>query len=287
MVDYLKDKDKVKGQSYFMPSLDKLMGGGMREGEVTAWHAEAKVGKNSLWHKLLLLQMENSIPNGYGSRELTPETEVLPNMFSILFSENMWLSNRLDANRFVPVCKDWPLYFAAGYGHFPLDALENWINELQKFGVQYFWFDHLHYMLEEPEEHKAASKLIKLLKTLAKEKKIHINIIIQPNKLGEGQKLSAGSLKGGSAIGQAIDNLVVLERTWGIQNHMTVKLERARSKLCNLGKFYLKYDPTTTDLVEADAEEVEILQRQPQDGGGVDTENLQRQLSDYFATRSR
>jgi hypothetical protein len=68
---------------------------------------------------------------------------------------------------------------------------------------------------------------------------------------------------------------------------MTVKLERARSKLCNLGKFYLKYDPTTTDLVEADAEEVEILQRQPQDGGGVDTENLQRQLSDYFATRSR
>ena len=248
MCVYLKDKDKVKGQSYFLPELDKLMGGGMRTGEVTGWHAIAKTGKNTVWHKLLYLQCMHGIPNGYASRELTPESEVLPNLYSIHFQENTWLSEQIHPERFTDLTEKWPLYFCRGYGLLRPSQLRAWIKELKTKGVEYFWFDHLHYMLENPEDHQAASALVKEIKQAAKEEDVHISLIIQPNKIFEGQGLSLNSLKGGSAIGQAIDNLITLERVKEVENIMHVRLTDARSKLCKLGEFYLKYDPETTDM---------------------------------------
>ncbi|MCK5021427.1 MAG: bifunctional DNA primase/polymerase [Candidatus Peribacteraceae bacterium] len=252
MCEYLDDKDRVKGQSYYLPHLDSLLGGGMREGEVTVWHAEAKVGKNTFWHKLMHLQLEQGQFVGYASRELTPETEVLPNILSIHCQENVWLSDNICPARFLPILERWPLYFALGYGFFPLDQLSTWIRDLKNRGVTQFWFDHLHYMLEDPEDHKAASKLMKEIKALAKTENIHISVIIQPNKLMDGQRLSLNSIKGGAAMGQALDNLIILERSG--RNTVKITLERARSKLCELGHFYMKYNPKTTDLTILDRE---------------------------------
>lgn len=257
---YLQDKDKVKGQPTLIEGLDKMLGGGKRLGEVTCWHAEAKTGKNTLWHYLMYLSLELGIPQAYASRELSPEEEVIPNLMSVAFKENAWLSDMTNdrQEKYKGKLNEWPLFFSQGYGYFPLDAIKEWLDMGVKAGIQYFWFDHLHYMLEDPEDHKAASKLIKEIKTLAKQLKIHVDIIIQPNKLADGQKLSLNSIKGGAAMGQAIDNLLILERvrnSLGAKHITKLTLDVARSKLARVGSIYLQFDPDTTMFGETEPEE--------------------------------
>lgn len=268
MEDYLKNKTKSKGMPTFLEGIDEILGGGKRLGEITALHAEAKTGKNCVWHKMMHMWLEAGIPIGYASRELTPETEVMPNIFSIHFQKNWWdeyHKDRItDAHRKLAIekAKEWKLYFAKGYGIFDFEALVKWVQEMKnKLGVQYFFFDHLHYLLYNSEDVKEISVFCRNLKQLVKEENIHIDIIIQPRKLMETQRLNLNSLRGGAAIGQAIDNLFVLERVPEYKDISKLTLEVARHKLARSGKsVYLKYDPITTDIWEVqpvEAKEVE------------------------------
>lgn len=273
-ITYLKDKDKVKGQPTHMEALDKMLGGGKRLGEVTCWHAEAKTGKNTFWHYLMYLWLELGIPIAYASRELTPESEVIPNLLALEFKENAWLSvldgteGAKRVENYSAKLRQWPLYFSQGYGFFPLEDIVAWVDNGVAAGISYFWFDHLHYMLDDPEDHKAASKLIKELKTLAKQRNVHIDIIIQPNKLQDGQKLSLNSIKGGAAMGQAIDNLIILERVKdeGVKNVMKLTLEVARSKLCKPGSMYLKFNSEDTSFDEVELEQAPPPPMEPMGG---------------------
>lgn len=249
MVTYLKDKSKVKGIPTGFDGLDKMLGGGRRQGEVTCWHAEAKTGKNTLWHYLMYIWLEMGIPMAYASRELSPAEEVLPNLLSVATGQNVWLA---EVGDYSSIVDKWPLYFSDGYGYFPQDQIREWVEHGVEAGIKSFWFDHLHYMLEDPEDHKAASRLIKDLKSLAKVKDISIDIIIQPNKLMDGQKLSLNSIKGGAAMGQAIDNLLILERVRDQRHVSRLTLEVARSKLCVPGSIYLQFDPDSTRFTETE-----------------------------------
>lgn len=260
---YLRDKDAVRGQPTLIEGLDKLLGGGKRLGEVTCWHAEAKTGKNTLWHYLMYLALELDIPQAYASRELGPAEEVLPNLFSVAFRENSWLKDIDETTeaKYQSKLNEWPLYFSKGYGYFPPQEIKEWLEAGVAAGIQYYWFDHLHYMIEDPEDHKAASRLIKDIKALAKTLNIHVDIIIQPNKLSDGQKLSLNSIKGGAAMGQAIDNLLILERVKGaydptgnstVTNVSRLTLDVARSKLARPGSLYLQFDPETCSFGETE-----------------------------------
>lgn len=271
MTAYLKNKDLVKGRPTGFDGLDRLLGGGKRLGEVTCWHAEAKTGKNTLWHYLMYLQLELGVPQAYASRELSPDTEVVPNLMSVSFGENSWLVDMTEdkAAQYKSKVNEWPLFFTEGYGYFPLEAIVEWVQQGKAAGIEYYWFDHLHYMLEDPEDHKAASKLIKELKTLAKQQNIHIDIIIQPNKLSDGQKLSLNSIKGGAAMGQAIDNLIILERVkqTDVKNISKLTLEVGRSKLCRTGSIYLAFDLDSTRFAETEAmDERSVITREADDG---------------------
>jgi len=272
---YLADKEKVKGEPTLLTELDKLLGGGKRLGEVTAWHAEAKTGKNTLWHFLMYAWLELGLPIGYASRELSPDSEVLPDLLARKYRENSRLveMTRERASRYGEALGRWPLYFAQGYGYFPLDDIKKWVDAGQEAGISYFWFDHLHYMLEDPEDHKEASKLIKEIKTLAKERNVHIDIIIQPNKLAPDQKLGLGSMKGGSAMGQAIDNLITLERVKhredGVeQDLMKLSLVAARSKLAKHGHFYMEYDRDTCNYTVVEKQITPVPRLHSIGGGG-------------------
>lgn len=261
-VSYLNDKEKVKGEATLIEGLDKLLGGGHRLGEVTCWHAHAKTGKNTLWHKLMHLWLTRTdkkpIPIAYASRELTPESEVIPDLLSIHLQRNVRLLNAKEGE-YESILSSWPLYFASGYGHFSFDSIIKWVLECKSLGVQHFWFDHLHYMLEDPEDHKEASKLIKNIKSLAKLENINVQIIIQPNKLMDGQRLSLNSIKGGAAMGQAIDNLITLERVrCETPNIMRLRTDAVRSKLARIGEIYLQYNPQTIDMVEVEEDVVKL-----------------------------
>lgn len=257
--EYLSDKDKVKGEPTGIDGLDKLLGGGFRTGELTVLMAQAKTGKNTLYHYLIYKHLERGLPFGYASRELNPATEVIPNLLSIAFSENSWTAALTDAfkTRARETLSNWSLYFAPGYGAFPGEQIEAWFKASRDAGVTHFLFDHFHYALEG-EDYEATAKLIKKLKSLTKELDIHLSLIVQPRSLREGEQLSLATLRGGAAIGQALDNLLILERERGQPNVSRLTLEVARHKLAKLGKIYLRYDSETTKFEEVERALVEL-----------------------------
>jgi hypothetical protein len=245
---FLGNKELVKGEPTGLVALDEILGGGKRLGELTVTHAEAGTGKNTLWHYLIYLwAMQGKGHVGYASRELSPENEVIPDFLSLYAEENARKVDLTPARQeqYTKIIEGLPIYFATGYGYFPEQDLVAWVKALKERGVNYFYFDHLHYMLEDPEDHKAAAKLIRDLKALVKDENIHVDLIIQPNKLMEGQRLSLNSIKGGAAMGQAIDNLIIMERATDtdVKNVTKVTMKKGRSKLCRPGSFYVQYNP--------------------------------------------
>lgn len=252
---YLSDKDAVKGDPTGFEGLDRMLGGGKRLGELTVLMAQAKTGKNALYHYLLEKMLKEGKSVGYASRELDPATEVLPNLLSIGLNTNMWHADVTDAlkAKAQEMVKGWKLYFAPGYGYFPLEQLEAWFRALAAEGVNYFLFDHFHHALMT-EDYESTVNLAKRLKTLTKELNIHIDLIVQPRNLRDGERLSLATLRGGAAIGQALDNLLILERRRGIEvaNVSELKLEVARHRLATPGKIYIQYDPITTTFQEVD-----------------------------------
>lgn len=285
--DYLCDKKRVMGKPTGLPTLDKFLGGGKRLGEMTAWHAEAKTGKNSLWHKLMHVWLGDQVPIGYASREIDPAQDVLPNLLSLETKTNVWKVECTDEkwNGYAKAMAGWPLYFSKGYGAMSFAEVEHFVRSLHSRGVEYFWFDHLHFMLEDPEDHKTAAKLVKDMKTLAQSLKVHMDIIIQPNRLEEGRKLSMHSLKGGAVINQTVDNLIILERDKEDKNILEVKMELGRSKLVKHGELYLRYDDVTTDFSEVD--KVKVPQQEAPYGGRAHWVGARPQNQKHFDFNSK
>lgn len=250
---YLSDKDKVKGEPTGIDGLDALLGGGFRTGELTVLMAQAKTGKNTLYHYLIYKHLERGLPFGYASRELNPATEVIPNLLSIALKTNAWQSS-LDSTyqkEARQVLSNWSLFFAPGYGHFDFSSMSTWFRTLKDLGVDHFLFDHFHYALQG-EDYESTAKLIKELKSITKELDIHLSLIVQPRSLRDGEALSLATLRGGAAIGQALDNLLILERTRDDKSVSRLSLEVARHKLARLGNIFLKYDTDTTEFIEVD-----------------------------------
>lgn len=262
---YLSDKDKVKGEPTGIDGLDTLLGGGFRTGELTVLMAQGKTGKNTLYHYLIYKHLERGLPFGYASRELSPAKEVLPNFLSIAMNNNAWKSNINDdyKSQAKAIVSNWALSFAPGYGYFPVEEMEEWFKALKDSGVDHFLFDHFHYALLS-EDHDNTTTLIKKLKAITKELDIHLSLIVQPRSLREGEQLSLSTLRGGAAIGQALDNLLILERVKGETNISKLTLEVARHKLAKLGHLYLQYDTNTTSFIEVAKELVHEPARIPQ-----------------------
>jgi hypothetical protein len=252
-LDYLSDKAKVKGDATGVEGLDKVLGGGFRTGELTVLMAQAKTGKNSFYHYLIYQMMQRGVSIAYASRELSPAAEVIPNLISIATGNNAWKAEITDTFKtFVrEMASRWPLRFAAGYGYFPPDKLVAWMREMKESGVNHFLIDHLHYCLKG-EDYESTAELIKIIKTQTKELDVHVNLIVQPRSLREGEKLSLSTLRGGAAIGQALDNLLILERVRGESNISKLSLEVARHKLAKPGSVYLSYDSESTLFTEVD-----------------------------------
>lgn len=251
--EYLADKDKVKGDATGIEGLDRLLGGGFRTGELTVLMAQAKTGKNTFYHYLMYHHLERGLPFGYASRELNPATEVIPNLLSIALQSNAWTQdlNSMYQTKARDTIANWQLYFAPGYGYFSIEEIEQWFTTLKDQGVNHFLFDHFHYALQG-EDYESTARLIKELKSLTKRLDIHLSLIVQPRSLREGEQLSLATLRGGAAIGQALDNLLILERVKNEQNISKLTLEVARHKLAKLGSIFLQYDTNTTSFVEVE-----------------------------------
>lgn len=261
--DYITDTRKAVGDPTGLPGLDRLLGGGFRPSELTVLLANAKSGKNTLYHYLIWQLLKLNVKQGYVSREISPSTEVLPNLLSLEFDHNVWTIKKDQElmSQYRTTLGEWKdLMFAKGYGYFPVDELKRWIMTCYEKGVRLFFIDHLHYLLEEPEEYKTLSKLIRQIKSWTKELEIHINLIVQPSKpQGMERGLSLNSLRGGASIGQALDNLLILERyPQAEEKHISrLKLEVGRHKLARPDEIFLKYDPVSCSFSEVEVDNKE------------------------------
>ena len=105
------------------------------------------------------------------------------------------------------------------------------------------------------------SKLIRTIKALTKELNIIFFLVVQPKILMDGQRLNFNSIRGGAAIAQALDTLLILERMPNLQqkNMARLRLEIARSKLANPGDVFLQYIPEFTGFIE-----MEKMEPQPE-----------------------
>jgi hypothetical protein len=247
-LSFMRDKGKVQGDPTGLEELDKLLGGGKRLGELTVTAAEAKSGKNTLWHWLQTTQLDKGVPVGYASRELSPESEVLPNLLTIKLGKNLYKAKDLLEGDLVEAMKGWKLAFAPGYGAFQGNELFDWMDECRLFDVRYFYIDHLHYCLINSEDFQEVAELARKLKTYAKTHAVHIDLIIQPKGLDPSfpVDLDIHHIRGGASLGQVLDNLITLQRQRGEDGNYIdvtkVSLKRSRSKLSSIGSFFLQYN---------------------------------------------
>lgn len=252
---YISDPRKTLGTPCGIPSLDALLGGGMRPGEVVGVLAQAKAGKSSFTHKIIAHWLAQGMNVGYASRELRPATEVIPNLLSIALKRNALRPKDFPFEAAEKLVSDWGLYFSKGLGAMTIDEIYDYVGTLvTEKGVQLFVFDHLIHFVND-EDYKAISLFARELKKIAQEKNITIVLVIQPTKLQPDQRVSFNTIRGGAAVGQAIDNLIVLERVPQQTNVTEVRLDIARHKLATPGTIYLQYDKETMDFTEVEPEE--------------------------------
>lgn len=264
--DYISNPNKVIGEPTGIAGVDHMLGGGVRPGEVLGVLAPNKVGKSSFTHKIIHNWLEKGHKVGYASRELTPSSEVIPNLLSITLKTNVLTCKDLDYVRAGELLNKWELYFSKDFGHFPLEEMEEWLRALHALGVKHFLLDHMHHAVDD-EDFKIIAKFARKLKSLVKELDIAFILVIQPTKLGPDQKVNFNAIRGGAAVGQAIDALLTLEREkdpeTGRQLDVTkVTLDIARHKLAKPGTIYLQYDRETMDFIEVE------IQKDGQDDEG-------------------
>jgi KaiC/GvpD/RAD55 family RecA-like ATPase len=255
MYEYLSNPKRMEGESTGIEGMDKLLGGGYREGELIAIHAPGKTGKSTLLHKLIHGLVARNKPVAYASREMYPDTEVLPDILSIELQQSVYKS-KLKEDDYSQLVAEWPLYFAKGYGHMPEQSLSNFVQMHKKeHGVEVFFVDHLQFLTKE-EDYKEMASIIKALIRLAKEEQVCIVLVIQPKNVEFGQELGLNTLRGGAALGQGITALFTMKRSTepGSENITKLALVAKRSKLAKEGHIHLQYDSTTQDLTEIEWE---------------------------------
>jgi archaellum biogenesis ATPase FlaH len=250
MVQFLKDPRKVKGLSTGIEELDKLMGGGYREGEVIAINAPAKTGKSTLLRKLVHNLVKNGEKTGYASREEYADREVLPQLLSIELGKSV-LKSDVEEGVYKEILEKWPLYFSPGYGKFP--QFVRWLENCKEAGCRVVFVDHLHFMTKDEDYNEAVRVMHEAVKA-AKTLDICIVMVIQPKGLQPGQELGLDTLRGGAAIGQAITMLFTLDRVKEVTNVIRIRCVAKRSPLAKLGEFHLQFNEESLDLEVGEVE---------------------------------
>lgn len=256
MSEFLQDDSKSQGLPTGIAGIDQALGGGERLGEIDALVARAKSGKNSLYHQMMYMRLASGTPIGYLSRELKPSSEVLPNLFSIEFGLNFWTLKKDDPDKFKTVVEQaakrlasWPIYFSDGLGIMSIEEIAQFVREAKKQGVNYFYLDHFHRCMLDSEDRKEIARFISDLKRLVSEENIHLNLIVQPTKVGD-RDVSYSDMRGSVVIEQEVDQLWQFNRTED-KNITRLTLAAARHRLAKPNSdIYFAYDPTTTRMTE-------------------------------------
>jgi replicative DNA helicase len=194
-------------------SVNKLIDGGFRKGELITLSAPPGVGKTTM-----ALQISSKIshlmkkPVLFFCQEMTYEK--LARLFVCHCLDMHWYNFKTEDAEFEAMkFKDTPIYFGYSPRITTTQLQHTFLECRDRFGIEFFVFDNLHTLIREHdkvvERIGAASKMFK---DLAMEMQVPILLIAQPRKMEQDEAMYYYSIKGSSDIPADSDIVLLLHR---------------------------------------------------------------------------
>lgn len=221
--------DNVLDSGFQTPweSINKLIGN-MVPGDLIILSGQAKVGKSTFALNILLYQsLMMLVPSLYYCLEMRPERIVTKIISFLRFVQrNEITTDDLDVVHGLFGRK--PFYLGHSYTFTPEIVVETIRASVQRYGIEFLVFDHLHYLIRSLSNVAAeVSNMVRQFKLLAEELKIPIILIAQPKKLtGKRSRMTIHDLRDSSSIGQDGDTIIILHR-----DRLDVGLKRRNKKI--------------------------------------------------------
>ena len=198
------------------PSLNKLIGGGLKFKNLTILSGQAGIGKTSMGIQIALyMAKEYNLPSFIFCLEMS-EVELLKKIIQLEFNLDYHEVDNSDAFVYYHKLKELPLYF--GYQpRLKLTTYENTAKAVRdRFGCKFFMFDNIHRLIVSDNE-SDYSKGVKVFKDLAMDLNIMMLLLAQPRKLNsradeEGYSPNYDDLKGSAAFSQDADEILLIHR---------------------------------------------------------------------------
>jgi KaiC/GvpD/RAD55 family RecA-like ATPase len=217
LLSILKDMSRQKEKELVLPtpwdSVNKLIDGGFRQGELITLSAPPGVGKTTM-----ALQMSAKFayhmkrPVLFFCQEMTYEK--LAKLFVCHSLDMQFYSFKTEEAEFEAMkFVDTPIYFGYSPRITPTQLQHTFLETRDRFGIEFFVFDNLHTLIREHdkvvERIGAASKMFK---DLSMEMRVPILLIAQPRKMERDEAMYYYSIKGSSDIPADSDIVILLHR---------------------------------------------------------------------------
>jgi len=251
---FTADEDEIYGFDTPWPKVNKLIGG-VKPGYLVVLSAPPKVGKTSLalnWSSYLAGE---GIPSFLYCCEMKPErmseklvamackdfdgssniTQAQISKTNFDLADNFYLGHpQVNIRR----SKDGDDESTYGLN---LESICDSISAaVQRHGIRFVVFDHLHFLVRGYDEQSEIGKVTRTFKLLAEALGIVFLLIVQPKKINSGRIISTDDFKGSSSIYQDCDLAIIIHRD---KEEVKVKdKERFSDKVSH-------YDPLTTIAV--------------------------------------
>ncbi len=217
LITSLEEKGNEPTYSTPWPSLTKKLGGA-EDGDVIGIMAEAKVAKTTMGLDWCQWSAERGTGAMLYCLEMLPvrlvrkwvshvtQTDDTPGASGITpqtVQTAMTIASQMPAD----------LLFGYSKSRKPDDVFETIRQAVRRYGIKLVCLDNLQLLIHGIKETaQETSKVMKQVKALAMELKILILLIIQPNRVAEGQIVAARNAIGSSAIEKDCDSMLCLHR---------------------------------------------------------------------------
>ncbi len=195
------------------PSVNRLLGKGLQQGDLTILSARYKVGKSTLSLQWLTWLASQGIPSLMVNLEM-PVPRLIDKIVQSVRCKSDDMIEPVDYTLTRQFLQDKPFYFLEdGEGRFSnadriFDAMED---AVKRYGIRVVVFDHLHYLCRSMNIRDEIGHVMRRFKAFAMQFGISVILIAQPRKLN-GQRPTSDDLKDSVSIATDADWIILLHR---------------------------------------------------------------------------
>jgi KaiC/GvpD/RAD55 family RecA-like ATPase len=199
------------------PSLTKRVGG-FEPGDLVGIMAEGKVGKTTMALNMLDYYAEQGHQSLLFCVEMSPKRMVRKWVAMKTLTDDVAGASSITKetiHKALLMGADMPGDLLFGYSRSmrPEDIFATIRSSVRRYGIKVLCFDNLQLLVRSIEHSSTeTSKLVQMFKEVAMELNILLILIIQPNRVGEGQIVAARNAMGSSAIEKAVDCMICAHR---------------------------------------------------------------------------